>query len=301
MGVRQSFSSTLESARKRFFDTFVRANSTGLGTATDGSRWDAIRGVWSVSSNTAVADSASYPMSTVTMPTSNNSVEVVNQGVRGAGAALWVTGSGDWWAIGITQDAVSCNCVSAWNIDSWNATNCNHYAFSYCTYYRVCNAYNIVGWNCNAWNAAKNCRTVGNAYYSPQTSGNCASFFTGCTAGSSVYVCDTWTAGTANTYYYTSCSTCYPVTLRLFKSIASAITEVTNWAVSSMPSSMRFKTSGSQITAQMYSDSNFTTQIGSDIVYTPTGVTVSNQFGITIVPSNYAQGTTIYSTNITRN
>jgi hypothetical protein len=44
-----------------------------------------------------------------------------------------------------------------------------------------------------------------------------------------------------------------------------------------------------QITTKAYSDNNYVTQIGSDLVYTATGAVVSTQFGIAISPSAYDQ------------
>jgi hypothetical protein len=44
-----------------------------------------------------------------------------------------------------------------------------------------------------------------------------------------------------------------------------------------------------------------TTQIGSDIVYTPTGVTVYPSYGITIQPSGQNQGFSFDTFEMTRN
>jgi hypothetical protein len=60
-------------------------------------------------------------------------------------------------------------------------------------------------------------------------------------------------------------------------------------------------TSGNQITARAFSDTNLVTQIGSDLVYTATGATINTTYGISISPTQYAQSDTIgASVNIER-
>jgi hypothetical protein len=47
MAIKDVFLGAVSAVRKRFYDNFAgRSNTTGsLGTATDGSKWDAISGV----------------------------------------------------------------------------------------------------------------------------------------------------------------------------------------------------------------------------------------------------------------
>ena len=85
------------------------------------------------------------------------------------------------------------------------------------------------------------------------------------------------------------------------KSVASTISEVTNWTIASVVSSFRVKTTGTAITAQVYSDTALTTQIGTDLTYTATGATVIGEYGITIKPSSANQAYTLGTIDITRN
>jgi hypothetical protein len=54
-------------------------------------------------------------------------------------------------------------------------------------------------------------------------------------------------------------------------------------------------------TIKPYSDTNLSTQIGSDLTYTPTGVAINARYGIMVKPSAYSQGTTIDEISIESN
>lgn len=89
--------------RERFSDTFVRNNRVDLGTAEDGSLWTTVRPGLGVNNNRASATNPTdYPISTVDMPSSDVTIDL--QGVsQGAGAAIWVQSSDDWYAVTIDQ------------------------------------------------------------------------------------------------------------------------------------------------------------------------------------------------------
>lgn len=94
----------LASVRERFFDSFVRANSVGLGTAADGSSWTPVSSSLNISANKAVSPNTNtnYPMATVDMPTVDNVVELKDT-AQGSSAAIWVQGSNDWYLVGQDQ------------------------------------------------------------------------------------------------------------------------------------------------------------------------------------------------------
>ena len=75
------------------------------------------------------------------------------------------------------------------------------------------------------------------------------------------------------------------------------VTEVTKITVgnttSSLVNSLKLIVSGNQITAKAYSDTNLTSQIGSDLTFTPTGVTISTSYGIIVTPSVTNQGNSL--------
>jgi hypothetical protein len=100
-----------------------------------------------------------------------------------------------------------------------------------------------------------------------------------------------------DTYFQSCAATCYPTYVRLIKSVANMVTEVTKITVgnttSSLVNSLKLIVSGSQITAKAYSDTSLTSQIGSDLTFTPTGVTISTSYGIIVTPSVTNQGNSL--------
>jgi hypothetical protein len=185
--------------------------------------------------------------------------------------------------------------------------NCNRYRVGGGTQYcsgnfvgnRFCrsgqnaNNYSCTGFNCPAPN---NCNSVGSSTTcAPGSAYNCTN--PSCAYG----VCNP-----ANTYcstyvpdtYFQSCAaTCYPTYIRLIKSVANVVSEVTKITVgnttSSLVNSLKLIVSGSQITAKAYSDTSLTSQIGSDLTFTPTGVTISTSYGIIVTPSVTNQGNSL--------
>lgn len=79
--------------------------------------------------------------------------------------------------------------------------------------------------------------------------------------------------------------------LDIIQSTATAVSTISSSLVSAAATigSILVSLSNNQITAKAYSDTNFVTQIGSDLVYTATGAVVTTQFGIAISPSTYNQ------------
>lgn len=173
MAFKDIFRGSQTSVRKSFFDNFNRANQSTISPASDGSLWQSVRGAFSIfGSRASSGGDTNYPMSVIDMGTNNVSVSI-GEAYQGSTAALWVTDSGNWWAVGIDQDAsspYSCGCT---------VTQAVNYNSSCSTYGTVCNAY-----QCNA--------------YSP---GNCASYT--CNA----YQCNAYSGGNCNSYSVLSCIT----------------------------------------------------------------------------------------------
>jgi len=211
------------------------------------------------------------------------------------------------WSRVCNANSYFCDVVGNRFCSSYNARNCKSWS-------RPCTAmsgYMCVGWstNCSGWNSG-NCRaynsgncnstnsmTVCNAYSSPcnATNWSCTSWSTVCNSSSNP--CGAYNA---ITYYSCNCQTCYPQYIRFIQSAATVVTTLTSWLVTSVIGSFKViisavnsdKTSATA-TIKPYSDTNLSTQIGSDLTYTPTGVTINAQYGIMIKPSSYSQGTTI--------
>lgn len=133
---------------------------------------------------------------------------------------------------------------------------------------------------------------------------NCGTYYYSCNCGqylnsyNAVYVAPTYYAGTT---YSCNCQTCYPQYIRVIQSAASVVSTITSWVISSAAKSLRIKTSANEVTVKAFSDENLVTQIGSDLVYTGSGVVVTSNYGIVVYPSSSSQGTTLGEIEINKN
>lgn len=103
---------------------------------------------------------------------------------------------------------------------------------------------------------------------------------------------------TASTAYECNCQTCYPRYIRVLQSAAYTVSTIFSSTIAAAAQSLRIKTNSNQITVKAFSDTNLATQIGSDLIYTPTGVTITSTHGLIVYPSASLQGTTLGSITI---
>ena len=298
------FGAIASSVRKAFRDVFSsRSDTTGnLGTATDGSRWTAINGTIEVKTGAAKATTTpsegnagtAYPIATVTMPTQDNIISLAGTN-EGSSVALWVQSSSDWWMVDV-ESVQNSTTNYATGIAGYNyyygpvqgySQGASYYALTnYWTVYWV--RYALVSGKYNRfWSAG----TVSYTSYMSSTNYSIVYWFS--TFGQNTYY--TYAAGT--TYAYSEY-------LKIRQSVSSTVSTITSALISTVQSigSLKVWTSGNQITARAFSDTNFVTQIGSDLVYTATGATITTQYGIGVSPSAYNQSAIIgTSVDISRN
>ena len=233
----------------------------------------------------------------------------------------------------------SYQCNSSYTVcNYWVPLVCENYTGGYCSSYNspTCASYNATNCTSAPWNSY-NCTRNGNqcgqcvswntAYCASYNSRNCATYnavtcsrYSGGFCGASSSTCNSASCASSScasssctssscisescsntSYYNCNCQTCYPATIRLIRSIANIVSEITSWTVNTLVQSLKITTSGTSITAKAYSDSNLSTQIGSDLTYSAVGATIDTQFGIVVAPSAYAQGSTLENFNITTN
>lgn len=360
---KTSLASLATSVREKFYDIFsARSNTSGsLGVASDGSRWDKVNGTIQVVSGqakatttpTAGSPGTSYPMTTVTMPTKDNIIELSD--IRqGSSVAVWVQSSSDWWMVDVDAvlNTIPGNTNYGYSQNAYVPTgNYNAYFYYYAYNYSTAAVYNsyqapyngggytvasnyfyfLVGYSVNysgnsgfsytnntpyfhyvaAYSAGYANDVVDTYYQAPYGGGG--TYTT--PSGNYIYVFtnqSTLGGGTAvyggGTYYYASYTNAttytYNEIVRISQSVASVVNTITSSIVSTTQTllSLRVKTSGTQITAQGFSDINFVSQVGSDLVYNATGATITTRFGIAVSPSAYQQSDIIGSSvAITRN
>lgn len=322
------FSQVASSVRKRFIDTFsARSNTTGsLGTATDGSLWNAVNGTIQVTTGAATATTTpsvggagtTYPMATVNLPVQNNVISLADTN-EGSSVAIWVQSSSDWWMVGIDgEQTTTTNYASAQTYTYAFAQNINYSTTT--NYYGVTSYYAGSSTNYATFPTtyylgyARPAPGFFYSYYSKTPGGfstwsgtsyyGATSYFTATGYSQTYGPYYQYTVGGAYYTYAAGSTTTYSEYLRVRQSVASTVSIITSQLVSTVASikSLKIFTSGNQITAKAYSDTNFVTQIGTDLVHTATGATVNTTYGIAVSPSAYNQSAIIgTSINIDRN
>jgi hypothetical protein len=187
-------------------------------------------------------------------------------------------------------------------------------------YYQVCLAYanqqTSSGGGCIDWSQTSGTSCTGG--YSQTSSNSCTGGYSqtsanSCTGGYAQtgpnYTCPggyiqsgpSYSCGIVNgpnysalcsAYTQTSANSAGQVSLRLIRSVANVVSTLVDQAISALPASLQVLISGNQITARAYSGVGQTTQIGSDLVNTPSSPITATQHGLIIAPGGYNQGTT---------
>jgi hypothetical protein len=288
--MRKIIGAVASSIRDKFVDTFDRADSTGgLGTASDGSLWNVVRGNLGITSNKATmgtGDTANaYPASSVKMPKTDVTISMTDTGI-GGGSLLWVTDSNNWWATDVYQYSYSVNNYTSNATGNYycNQTSTNYFCnvpFYSCN--RTGQTYN--GYVCNGFNSNNIKNTTYCKGYTLQYTAN---YF--CSLGCNAYGSSTnCVSGTANyTTTLTGTTYYYPTYIRILQSVANVVSTINSVYVGdTINTIVALKTliSGTTITARGYSDNSMTTQVGSDLVYNATGAAVTAEYGIVITPS----------------
>lgn len=232
MAIKDLFFGALSSTRKKLFDSFDRTDQSGLGASTDGSLWKSIRGSWSISGNSANSNSdTNYPIAVVDMPSTDSSV-VIKNAQQGNAASIWVTDSGNWFAVGMSQGQVDCNCQyatqyvngnfqEAWYYYAGNFAGyyslSGYYGTYYCVVYNgsscnnyanTCNAYS--GGTCSGYNAT----SCGSYYYyysnvNKKAVTNCSGYVGGNCKGYNATKCSSSTSRCSGSWNVSTCAVSY--------------------------------------------------------------------------------------------
>lgn len=254
---------------------------------------------------TSIVDSTSITYRTKggTVPTAGTITNIVSRGQDGgSGIAVWVTDSGNWWGVsyGRSRDT-SCNCSVCGN----GTYSCTGYGTSSnCSSYGTwCSSPSCSGWSSSSsanygqavtgfWRIFSYTRTWSCTRYSSSCS-------TSCTGTSYSTFCSSSVENTSSC----NCQTCYPPYISVLKSASGVVTQAVRWSLTSMVGAFKVITSSITgiITVKAYKDTSMNSQVGSDLTYNATPVTISNKFGIILTPSDYIQGNTVSDFNSSTN
>ena len=257
------------SIRKIFLDFFQRENTIdGLGPSDTGGLWDILKGSWRVNFFSAESSTPpeEYPLATINMSQSDVDIYMFDIN-NGSASALWVTDSGNWFAVGPDQQPVDCNCEVGTECNRWNAPNVTGYytfesggrnAFNfasgqYCVtnitggrnanYQRICQnsssctRYSPSRGSCVAWRTNQECFNAIFSYNAPNYTTTCnTNFSTAYNSPNFTTNINGWNARTCNRWneYTFNCETCYPQWIRVLQSVGGTVSTVTQFLASSV-------------------------------------------------------------------
>ena len=115
-------------------DTFDRANSSSLGTTSDGSAtWSNLRDSWGISSNSAQSTGAASGYPSATLQTEGPKVVATVAPGPGTGIIFGVQDSNNWYGAYVSARSaqVSCNCQEQCGTCYYSCTVCNSNCGSY--------------------------------------------------------------------------------------------------------------------------------------------------------------------------
>lgn len=257
------------SIRRRFLDFFERDNtSSGLGRSLLGGFWDKFQDFsFRILDNRAVTDDDpnTYPQTNIEMTEADVDLYMFDID-NGSAASIWVTDSGDWFAVGVDQHPVDCNCEVGTECNRWNGSNItgwtttetggrNRFTFAsgeYCREFVVENsnpnyrtrcvpsgsvctfrpAYNAP---CTQWRRTFYCYQEISGYNATRYATECntnfstaynSPNFTTNIDGYNENLCNRWNEFTFN------CDTCYPQWIRLLQSVGGTVSVLSQDLVS---------------------------------------------------------------------
>lgn len=197
----------------------------------------------------------------------------------GGNCRLWGTG-------GKCNSWNNQNCSSGWNVSNCKSNNTSTCAQNACvstfawnaqtcpTWNNVCSgnccngAFEFWGWHCLTWN---------NSTCAANTGGNCQSSNT----------------SNCNSFFSFSCNCVVEHRIKILKSIANAVSEISNNLFSLAINSFKLLLSGNDATIQAFSTTTYTSQIGNSVSASITSPVKTKRHGIIKSSSDYAQGSSI--------
>ena len=328
-GVANRVEGFLSSIKSRIYDNFARVTSGTLGTATTGQTWTSNNGVWTANNGiaTTATIASSYPNATISFKT-NATISAQSVG-QGAGVVFWQSGANDWWAAttsGTSASVISgylCNpneCCTGANTCTYNAccsgsNTCG--AASDCGNYLQCNESYSCGANPGTYNAccyrdihnrciaSVACGATSGTYNACCTRYYYPGVYNPCCFGSNNCSESSCCTGSNNCSFDLCCTvspiygTQYSWVLNIIKSVSGTISNVANRTLAASFSNtnliqgVQATTSGSNVSAQGYSDTGLTLTLGSPVTATASSSPTGTGVGIILTPGGTNQGNSI--------
>jgi hypothetical protein len=260
--------------------------------------------VTSIPSSTSIT----YRIKGGTVPVAGTVTNITTKGKDGgAGAALWITDSGNWFGVSYGRSIdTSCNCSQCGNgtysCTGWGRTaDCNGWTQNCASY--SCNRWrNYSAASSWGWASGGGFRITGYAWASDCSGWQGNSCSSSCTGGwfLSGYACSTTTENTSAC----ACQTCYPPYISVIRSASNVVTESIRWTLSSMAAAFKVVSDSTTkiITVRPYKDKAMTTQIGLDLTRDVSATAIPTaKFGIVLTPSDQIQGKNLDDFNLSQN
>jgi len=153
----------------------------------------------------------------------------------------------------------------------WNTSNCAAWNTGNCTSWNP-----LVFGNCNSWN---------NPVCQGNTPGNCSS--------ANPVICNAFNPSNCNAFFSFSCNCVTENRINIISSITSTVTTLVSTLWSGTIGSFKTIVSGNSATIQVYTSTNYTSQIGSNSVQNISSPQKSKLFGIIKAPSPIGSGNSI--------
>lgn len=298
MSRRRSRSKSIITSRLKAFSSFSDNFSLSSGLRNG---WKTLSGEWSsaLTNVVSVTDGSQYPISTIKLSKSDIVSSATVSG--GTGINFWTVDKDNWWAVvsynSSSSSYYSCNpysccsgttcgytnvCQTVWGMTSSTGCGCTTIygcPSGYVSYYGDCGSTTRCG--------SFPCYVTSKIAIGTSCPDPCFGYYSDC---SLQYIC----SQNCSTCYQTCTSTSYSYVLRLLNSVNGVVSTIgTDIALGSEAVTIEISTSGNNITAKAYSDTNKTSQLGTTLSYSASSPTKGFNVGIIKTPSNYNQGSTV--------
>lgn len=260
---------------------------------------------------TAILSSTSitYRIKGGTAPTAGTVTSVSTRGKDGgAGAAIWITDSGNWFGVSYGRGIdTSCNCSQCLN----GTYSCTGYGADRSQNYSVSSYDSCVTYRNDLFYDGYAFKNFSGFIYGytrpPQYQAVCSKYSrtNSYTALGTYFLTGSYSCSTSVQNSSTcNCQTCYPPYISVIRSASNVVTEVAKFTLASMAAAFKVISNPTSkvLTIRPYKNKDMSVQIGSDLTSNISANAVpTNKFGIVLTPSDQLQGKNVDDFNLGQN